>query len=228
MEEEIEFLDLEIVEPDLVKKRVNSINNIQNNVVKSSDENEKKIDNETISDNKKNKTKKKLKRWEKWFIALNIVMILGFIGLYLGRAIYYYNKMNVIKPNDKLVEVIVTDNNITYTGDGLYAQDDFYYYRGKDVNNYVYYSGRLFRIVSISDSIKLISNEIDTSLVWGYESNYQDSYINKWLNNEYYNSLTINENDLSMVSWCNNFVDINNYSCNETIEENVGLLTTEE
>jgi len=196
--------------------------------------NQSEINNTIVPNNKdknkekKKKAKKKLKKWEKWFIGLNIIMILGFIALYLGRAIYYYNEFNVIKPNDKLVELLTKENNIAYSGDGLYQKDDLYYYRGKNVNNYVYYSGRLFRIVSIDDNVKLISNDIDTTLVWGYESNYQDSYINKWLNNNYYNSLSQGDFELIKSSLCNNSIDINNYSCNETIEENVGLLTTEE
>lgn len=186
------------------------------------------LNNKDKKKEKNKKEKKRLKKWEKWFIGLNIIMILGFIGLYLGRAIYYYNEFNVIKPNDKLVELLTKENNIAYSGDGLYQKDDLYYYRGKNVNNYVYYSGRLFRIVSIDDNVKLISNDIDTTLVWGYESNYQDSYVNKWLNNDYYNSLSQGEFELIKSSLCNSTIDISNYTCSETIEENVGLLTTEE
>ena len=64
MEEEIEILDIEDMEPNPVKKEVNNVNNIQNNIVNSKDENERKCDNETLCGNKKDKQKKNLKQWE--------------------------------------------------------------------------------------------------------------------------------------------------------------------
>ena len=210
MDEEIEVLEFE---PVLIKKSDNNEVNDQPTFVNEN--------------NNENSNKKKLKKWEKWFIVLNIIIIIGLIGLYLGRAIYYYNEFNVIKNDNRLLDVLVNNNNITYSGDGLYQIDDLYYYRGINVNNYVYYSGRLFRIVSITDTIKLISDDIDTSLVWGYDSNYQDSYVNKWLNDNYYNSFN-EDNEIIMSSWCNNSIDINNYSCDDSINENIGLLTVSE
>lgn len=168
---------------------------------------------------------KKLKKWEKIFIICSIGVIVTCIVIYGYRAIHYYSLMNVKSDEQSLYEVITNKSNIVYSGDGLY-NDDGYYFKGKEVNNYISYSGQLWRIVSITDNnIKLISDDILTSIVWGYDTNYSESYVNSLLKT-YMESL---DNTLIKSSkWCDSSIDINNYKCDNLIENDIGLLSTQE
>ena len=61
--------------------------------------------------------------------------------------IHYYRIENPkIEDVKTLVELVTLGKNLTDNGDGLYHENDIYYYKGKNVNNYLKYSGRLFRI----------------------------------------------------------------------------------
>ena len=121
-----------------------------------------------------------------YILIFNIVFIVFLIGYYGYRTVHYYNlehnSKNIVKT---LSETISKDENIVYAGDGLYPDGDGYRFIGKNVNNYLYYSGMMWRIVKINDdkSITLITEENVSSLVWGYETNsFENSYINEWLN----------------------------------------------
>ena len=113
------------------------------------------------------KVKKKFKTWEKIFLTVNIIAILAIIGVYIYRLVYYYKLEHSVVNDDKLLAVLLK-KDLVYSKDGLYEQEGNYYYKGKDVNNYVWYSGRMWRIVSVDDNIKLIAEDSQTSLVWGY------------------------------------------------------------
>lgn len=120
---------------------------------------------------------------------LNILFILGLVCYYSYRLVYYYNKENHKSDQsvDTLVKFITDEANIVYAGDGLYNDNDGYRFKGKDVKNYVYYSGLLWRIIKVNEdkTITMISEENLTSLAFGYENNsYKDSYIKQWLNNQ--------------------------------------------
>lgn len=120
---------------------------------------------------------------------INILFILGLVCYYSYRLVYYYNKENHKSDQsvDTLVKLLTDESNVVYAGDGLYNDEDGYRYKGKDVKNYVYYSGLLWRIVKINadKTITMISEENLTSLSFGYEnSSYKDSYINEWLNKQ--------------------------------------------
>ena len=64
--------------------------------------------------------KKKLKKWEKIFIIMSIIIIFIIIGIYAYRLVFYYKKTNIIPENAKLKDVITNQVNIVYSGDGLY------------------------------------------------------------------------------------------------------------
>ena len=168
---------------------------------------------------------------EKIFFLINIFLIIGIIIFYLIRAIYYYKKTNYIPKSDNLYSIIVNLKNMAVTGeDGLYNKDETYYFKGKEVKNYLQYSGLLWRIVEINDtSMKLISEDNLTSLVYGINTDYENSYIINWLNNgAFINGLYNKDEFLLSSEWCNENVDVNNYVCNNKIERYVGLLSTEE
>ena len=87
----------------------------------------------------KGKKKNKMRLGEKIFLAFSILFILGCFAFFGYRTYHYYHlthdKVNNITLKDKLT----TLNNIAYQDDGLYEKSGYFYYKGIDVNNYVYY-----------------------------------------------------------------------------------------
>ena len=167
--------------------------------------------------------------YEYLFVGFSIFCIILIISIYAYRTIYYYNKENNNKIDSKLVDIIFNPLNVIYTGDGLYKDNNNYYFYGTNVNNYLYFSGRLWRVVGLDDNgIKIITADNQTSLIWGNNVNYNESKIYEWLNKDVFIN-TINEKDIIVKSnWCNTSIDINNYKCNDTTESMVGLITTNE
>ena len=74
---------------------------------------------------------------------------------------------------------------------------DVGYYTGKDPNNYIYFSGMLFRIVGLEGkNVKIVSNEDIANI------NY--SAIEEWLDNYYYEHLTKGAKNLIVKNkYCN-------------------------
>ncbi len=166
--------------------------------------------------------KKKLNK-ENVFVALSIVFLLGSILFYGGRLIYFYNLEN--KAEEEVVtnlnDVLISEE--VFSGDGLYKVDDVYYFRGSDVDNYLLYSGRLFRIVGIDQDggIKLISDEVNTVIYDGRDESV-DSYVDDWLNNVYLD--TLNQDYLTDTSVCSDYIDTN-ITCNDVLKENISSLS---
>ena len=185
------------------------------------------ITDEDETETNSNEKKNKLKKSEKIFIVLNIVIILLLIAYYGYRTVYYYKREHKKEEKITLKEKITEIGNITYKDDGLYVKDNNYYFKGSNVNNYVYYSGRMFRIISIEEDIKMIEDDNATNLIYSIDEKYDKSIIYKWLQ-KYLN--TYKDRDMYLVQnkWCNNAVDINNYKCNENLNDYIGLLSTNE
>ena len=187
--------------------------------------------------NKKNKEKKPMKDWEKKFIFFNILTIFIICSIYSYKLIHYYrleHKQSFLTTNN-LYETL-KNKPITYNNSGLYKIDNNYYYKGKVTDNYLYYSARLWRIISFNDNgIKLITEDTQTSMVWSTENNYKNSYIYNWLNitdkehsGIFLNSLNNYKNYLIKHSWCTDIVTKDNQTCNDTLNDYVGLISIEE
>ena len=174
----------------------------------------------------------------KIFVITSIVFLLTLIIIYGSRLVYYYQLENKPTPvTSSLTQVLIVATNIVTKGDGLYKNGGEYLFKGNDVNNYLYYSGRLWRIIGINNdkSIKLITNDVQTSLVWNYNSNdYQTSYVYEWLNvvtdvehtGLFYNSLDNQETFIAPGNWCIDIIDnIDEISCEKVNSiDKVGLL----
>ena len=182
---------------------------------------------------KKEKNKKKFKLWEKIFISISIIAIIVISSIYLYRLIYYYSLEHPKKEDNTLATHIIKKGT-TSSGDGLYTFDSKnYYYQGTNVSNYLWYSGRLFRIISIDEEgLNLITEDSQTSLVWGLSNNIKESYIYNWLNvteedntGIFLNSIKNYASDLVINSWCTGESKIEINSCNESIESFVSLLS---
>ena len=114
---------------------------------------------------------------------------------------------------------------------------NIYYYTGTNEqvsNNHLWYGGHHWRVVEIdtdANTLLLISQQPLTaiqpaSVVWDTQEEYENSYINTWLNDYFYNSLAssiqnkIVENTFN-VGICNDVDEI-------TTSQNVGLLDEEQ
>jgi len=92
---------------------------------------------------------------------------------------------------DKLIETAVT------TGDGLY-QDEYevgrYIYRGTNPNNYITFNGETWRILSVENdgTLKIMKKDSIGDIAWDSSNSNnwtRPATLNTYLNNDYYNSL---------------------------------------
>lgn len=180
---------------------------------------------------KKNKKKQEFKRWEKWFVGFSSLMVVITILVYSSRLIYYY-KLEHPSERDNSLRTHIIDKGVVYSGDGLYSFDQSeYYYVGMNVDNYLWYSGRLWRIISINDQgIRMITDNSQSSLVWAINSDYDNSYIKRWLGEEgeFLKSLGNYQEYLVNDNFCVDKIDVENITCNEKINSNIGLLSVDE
>ncbi|MDD2435584.1 MAG: hypothetical protein PHO63_04960 [Bacilli bacterium] len=171
------------------------------------------------------------------FVVINIAILLLITSYYGYRLIYYYRLENPKIEVQTLSQMVTLEKNLALVGDGLYQEDDKYYFKGKNVHNYVLYSGRLWRIVSVNENgiVKLITDDNQTSLVWGIDNNYQESYAREWLNRTehkdsgiFYKTLSNPDLYLEKSNWCIDVVIDNPNICNNKIEDEIGLLSIAE
>ncbi len=106
----------------------------------------------------------------------------------------------------------------------------------KGGNNYIYYSGKLWRAVSydiVTETVKAVTNDTITSIYYNHanSSAYASSDVETWLNNEFLNSLKDSSTFLSNASW-NSTPNTNindNASSNDKLHRSrVGLISTYE
>ena len=169
------------------------------------------------------------------FIIANITVLLLITSYYGSRLIKYYRLENPkIKEKETLVNIITLEKNLVLMGNGLYEKDNIFYYKGKDVNNYVSYSGRLWQIISVNKdhTVKMITVDNQSSLVWGIDNDYKNSYVRAWLNpsdEEYsgifYDTLYNPDMYIKDSSWCIDIVDKKPDTCEKTIKDKIGLLS---
>ena len=126
--------------------------------------------------------------------------------------------------------VTANDNNYSYMG-GCYL-------KGNPTNNYIWYSGFLWRIMGINadGSIKMIVDETLTTISYVSDDSafaYDNSNIKEWLNDYFYNRLK-GSDIIIPQTWCSELADsttsvrttcTNNLS---TIPAKVGLITADE
>jgi len=104
-------------------------------------------------------------------------------------------------------------------------------YQGMVENNYLQFSGMLFRIVKLNsdNTVKIVTDENISSVNYGTLP-YEESNIYKWLNEYFYEH--INSKDyLIKALWCTDQTEDSNVkrtTCNNSVENYVGLLTIDE
>lgn len=168
------------------------------------------------------------------FIVLSIIFILTCVFIYGGRLIYYYLDNNKIEKSDSLVSTIKMSN---VENKNFKVISTNYYFTNEEKNNYVLYSGILWRILKIDsdDRIYLVSDKSITSLAYGENKNFAKSYINLWLNKNENENTGILEKNLNTSLLSNTKVcldeknEANNSECKKTNSEIlIGLLDIED
>ncbi len=133
-----------------------------------------------------------------------------------------YNKTVVTRT------VIVAKNLTNVVKD---ATDESNYYKGLDPNNYLLFSGMLFRIVGVNSdgSVKIVTqNSIANSNFGTEETTFDNSNIKEWLNNYFYSKIHDTSYLKEDSSWCiDSISDINTTSnnCVSYSTSPVGLLS---
>ena len=173
-------------------------------------------------------------RKDKIFIAISIVFLASLFIIYGYRFIHYYRlEANIVDDTEISEPISIYNHLLTYLPEddiliqkenGLIKnEDNTYYFKGQVENNFVYYSGRLWRIIKTTKdkNIVLISEEIQTLMPYGEDIEYQNSYLYNYLNNIDAYSLfykTLNNTDILVnTQYCEDIVtDTENVTCKVT------------
>ena len=161
-------------------------------------------------------------------ITLNVSLLIIIALFYTFRLVKYYLKENGHKDADTttlLVDELIKKQSYVDQTKGLVHDKNasIYRYIGKVEDNYLEYSGILFRIVGIDkdNNIKAISDSNLTLMYSGLEKGFDKSYIYKWLNksDEKYSGIFENNMDstdkyLTNTYLCDDVVsDLKNINC---------------
>lgn len=121
------------------------------------------------------------------YMIVSAIFLSSCVFYYGGRFVYYYSvsKGKIVQSSSNLNEILTQPVNLVVDGDGLQVDGKRYIYRGNPVDNYVYYSGMLWRMMNIDEegNIQMITEETVSVVPWGYETNdYETSMIRTYLN----------------------------------------------
>lgn len=191
--------------------------------------NESKMENKNTPNSQVKKVVKKRKLrsdfWELIFVFFSIIFIVGCCIFYGNRLFKYYRIYNPKPENGQEIKLLansITENShIVSEGDGLYRLSGSYIYKGKKVNNYLEFSGYLFRIIKINPdgSIRLIMDDTINYLKYDMDNtDYLSSDIHEYINDVFLK--TLNVDLLSKTSICLDKVsDLNSFTCDNTNTE---------
>ena len=114
---------------------------------------------------------------------------------------------------------------------GLVLDDKtgIYTYKGEVNDNYLFYSGMMYRIVSVdkNENIKLVSEDNVTLIYPGFNNGYEKSYVTKWLNSSDEKNSGIYENNLMNAGgilensqYCEDAIDdLSKIECNNSTDK---------
>ena len=172
-------------------------------------------------------------------IALNILVLFVIVIFYLTRLIIYYNKEhNTEVESNLIVDSIIEKRSYTDLDNGLIYDDNTktYTFKGKVDNNYLEYSGVLFRILSVNENneVKAVAENILTILYGNLKNGFEKSNINTWLNKSTINHSGIFENNLfdsdklliNTTMCVDKINDLTKITCNKKNNQNkIGILS---
>lgn len=163
--------------------------------------------------------------FQKVFCLISVIFIGSCFIFYGSRFIKLYkeNKKEEIIEKDSLVKVIKNDNSNNKNYKSINGEN---YFTNDTNSNYLLYSNIIWRIIKINDdnSITAISDKAVSSLAFGKNQKYEDSYIYKWLNtteDDYSGILekSLNETNKYLIktTTCSDVIDeLTNNPCKKT------------
>lgn len=146
----------------------------------------------------------------------------------VGNYSVTYTVKDKLNNVTKVTRKVIVARNLTDTVKD--NTDESNYYKGSVNNNYLLFSGMMFRIINVNDdgTVRLISNEILNNLRTNYDK-YEDSNVDKYLNTEYLN-IIYDKSYLVDTELCtgniNDLSDTSN-NCSSKIKRKVGILDIE-
>ena len=162
---------------------------------------------------------------QKKMIIVSVLSLLLF--LCVGYAAFQTNLSIIAKGNIKQKKgyEILQELCNTETGDGLYKdiyENNRCIYKGSNPDNYIIFNNEIWRILSVEadKTIKIIKNESIDNMSWDMSgSNYwsRPSDLNSYLNNEYLDTITTNQDKIVNYSW--NIGEINIYVDEDFFEQ---------
>lgn len=184
--------------------------------------------------------KKKVLKVTPVLVLLNILIIIIICTFYLFRLIKYYRLEHNTKPGEpvKLVDYLIKKQSHLDLTKGLVLDEKtgVYNFVGNVDDNYISYSGMLYRILSIDkdNNIRIVSEDILTYMYSGLENGYEESFVLKWLNSSdkkysgIYEKTLFNKDELLVnSSVCVDTIDdLNNITCEKVNSDyKVGMLS---
>lgn len=164
------------------------------------------------------------KNWKKSFKIISFLIFFILLGIYSFRFIHYYRLEHQNVVDSTLSYKIISNNE---DNSNFKEIEKEYIFHGTDVNNYVFYSNQLWRIVKINKdhSITMVTNDIVSDLVYSYEtSKFSDSYVYQWLQEQYYSKLNQPDQYLISSTYCVAPGKTRKENCQTKEESKVGLL----
>lgn len=168
----------------------------------------------------------KHKKFKKNFIIISATFIIGLIFAYTTRLITFYLQENKKNDGEKeatnyFSDVLENTINVTDTNGGLYLDGSEYIYKYDATENYLWYSGELWRILSINEdkTITMITDEAISLMQPKYGENI---YVDKFLN-EFYENLD-KEYIVSKEYCSDKITDLKNITCEQKESKNISAL----
>ena len=152
----------------------------------------------------------------------------------------YYACLGITKNEEDevkvaLIDVLADDDKVVTSGDGLYKiSDDTYVYRGTNVNNYILYGGKLWRIIGAYDGVVKIADVSNSdNKAWDNADNQEwpSSSLSYYLNDSYFGNLLKHELiqkspwGIGRISTAVSLETIDNIEKSATYNNYVGLLS---
>lgn len=175
-------------------------------------------------------------------MALNTLVLLIIIGIYTYRFIHFYKESKKTDLNNGgtvlLVDSVLAKESMVDLTKGLVKNEETntYRYKGEVKDNYLNYSGMMYRILGIDDknNVVAVSENNVTLLYTGLEKGYDDSYVITWLNDQegkdysgIYEKNLYNSEYLYYSDYCEDAIDdVENITCEKINNKNkIGILS---
>lgn len=169
--------------------------------------------------------KKRKNRFKKYFVIVSAVFLLGLIFAYSSRLIHYYRLENTKTSDEGTVtyftDMLETTINLSDANGGLYITGKEFSYRNAVSDNYLWYSGNMWRILKINEdkTIDIVMEEALSMLYPKYEEN---DYLTNYLETFYEQ---LDDDLLVPLTYCNDEItDVKNLTCENEITSDIAIL----